>query len=182
MYTKMLQDITQKIKIPEGVTVQVENGLIRINGPKGENQRKLSHRNVKIAVEEGNIVLSSKKPSKREKRIIGTFKAHIRNMIKGVEEGFTYKLKTASSHFPITVNLEGKELVVKNFFGEKIPRRCTIPEGVNVKVDGSIITVESTDIEKAGKTAGLIEQATRITRRDRRVFQDGIYITEKPAR
>ncbi|MFH1331971.1 MAG: 50S ribosomal protein L6 [archaeon] len=178
----MLPDINQKIKIPENITVEIVNGLIKIKGKNGEVERTLSDRNVKIAVEEGNIVLSSKKPTKREKRMIGTFKAHIKNMIKGVEEGYTYKLKVASSHFPITVNLEGKELVVKNFLGEKIPRRCKIPEGVNVKVDGSIITVESLDIEKAGRTASLIELATRITKRDRRVFQDGVYITQKPGR
>jgi len=178
----MLPDINQTIKIPENVTVEIANGLVKIKGKNGEIERTLSDRNVKIAVEEGSIVLSSKKPTKREKRMIGTFKAHIKNMIKGVEEGYTYKLKVASSHFPITVNLEGRDLVVKNFLGEKIPRRCKIPEGVNVKVDGSIITVESPDIEKAGKTASLIELTTRITKRDRRVFQDGVYITQKPER
>lgn len=178
----MLPDINQKVKIPEGVTAEVVNGIVKIKGQKGENQRTLSHRNVKISVENGEIILNSKKPTKREKTIIGTFKAHIKNMIKGVTEGFTYKLKVASSHFPISVNTDGKEFVVKNFLGEKIPRKCKIPEGATVKVDGPTITVESIDIEKAGKAAGLIEQATRITKRDRRVFQDGIYITQKPAK
>ncbi|MEM4245403.1 MAG: 50S ribosomal protein L6 [Candidatus Nanoarchaeia archaeon] len=178
----MLADIIQKIAIPEGVTVEVVDGVVKVKGPKGENQRTLAHRNVKIQVEDRNVVLSAKKPTKREKTMIGTFKAHVKNMIRGVLEGYTYKLKICSSHFPITVNVEGDGVVIKNFLGEKIPRRCKIPKNVSVKVEGSTITLESVDIEKAGKAASLIEQATRITNRDRRIFQDGIYITEKPGR
>jgi large subunit ribosomal protein L6 len=178
----MLKEINQKVKIPEGVTVEVDSGIIKVKGPKGENSRELSHRNVKIQVDNGNVLISAKKPSKREKTIIGTFKAHIKNMMRGVAEGFTYKLKVASSHFPMTVSVEGRNFTVKNFLGEKIPRKCTFPEGVTVKVDGSMIIIESTDIEKAGKSASLIELTTRITKRDRRVFQDGVYITEKPGR
>ena len=178
----MMPDINQKVKIPEGITVEVVNGTVKVKGPQGENERLLSHRNIKIQVENGNVSITSKKPTKREKTMIGTFKAHIKNLIRGVEEGYTYKLKVASTHFPITVNVEGREVVIKNFLGEKIPRRCRLPEKVNVKVEGSTITLESVDIEKAGKAASLIEQTTRITNRDRRVFQDGIYITEKPGR
>jgi large subunit ribosomal protein L6 len=178
----MMQDINQKVKIPEGVTVEITDKIIKTKGPKGENEREISHRNIKISVENDNVIFSAIKPSKREKTMIGTFKAHIKNMMKGVSEGFIYKLKVASSHFPMTVSADGKELIVKNFLGEKIPRKCKIIQGVTVKVDGPTITVESTDIEKAGKIAGLIEQTTRITNRDRRVFQDGIYITQKPTR
>lgn len=178
----MMQDINQKIKIPENVTVEIVNGMVKAKGQKGESERALVHRNVKMKVEEGSIIITAKKPSKREKTIIGTFTAHIKNMIKGVNEGFTYKLKVCSTHFPITATIEGKELVIKNFLGEKIPRRCKIPEGVSVKVEGSMITIEGVDIEKAGKTASLIEQTTRITNRDRRVFQDGVYLVERPGR
>ena len=182
MYTKMMQDINQKVKIPEGVTVEIADGKVKAKGPKGENERMLSHRNIKISIENDSVIFSAMKPSKREKTMVGTFKAHVKNMMKGVNEGFTYRLKVASSHFPMTVSTDGKELIVKNFFGEKIPRKCKIIQGVTVKIDGPTITVESTDIEKAGKIAGLIEQTTRITNRDRRVFQDGIYITQKPSR
>lgn len=178
----MMPDINQKVKIPEGVTVEIDNGAVKVKGPKGENQRVLSHRNIKIQVENGSVLITSKKPTKREKTMAGTFRAHIRNLIRGVAEGYTYKLKIASTHFPMTVNIEGREVAIKNFLGEKIPRRCKLPESVNVKVEGSTITIESVDIEKAGKAASLIEQSTRITNRDRRVFQDGVYITEKPGR
>lgn len=175
----MMPDINQKVGIPENVTVEIANGIIKAKGPMGENQRQLTERKVKIEVADGNILITSKKPTKREKTMVGTFKAHIKNLLKGVSEGFKYKLKICSTHFPISVTAEGQNITIKNFLGEKIPRKCKIPEGVTVKVEGSMITVESVDIEKAGKSASLIEQATRITNRDRRVFQDGIYLLKE---
>ena len=48
-----------------------------------------------------------------------------------------------------------------------------------MKVKGQEIIVEGIDKEATGQTAANIEQATRITKWDRRVFQDGIYIVEK---
>ncbi len=112
--------------------------------------------------------------------IARTFKAHIANMLKGVTEGFTYKLKVVYSHFPMTIKVQGDEVVIENFLGEKNPRRARILPGVNVKVmGGQEIIVEGIDKEAVGQTAANIEQATRITKWDRRVFQDGVYIVEK---
>lgn len=91
----MMLDINQKVKIPEGVTVEIVNGAVKVKGPKGENERLLLHRNIKIQVENGNVSITSKKPTKREKTMVGTFKAHIKNLMRGVAEGYTYKLKVA---------------------------------------------------------------------------------------
>jgi large subunit ribosomal protein L6 len=79
----------------------------------------------------------------------------------------------------MNVAVSGDKLSVKNFLGEKIPRVAKILPGVTVKVEGDIIDIESTDKEAAGQTAANFEQLTRITNRDLRIFQDGIYITVK---
>ncbi|MBS3165081.1 hypothetical protein J4439_06645 [Candidatus Woesearchaeota archaeon] len=52
-------------------------------------------------------------------------------------------------------------------------------QGVQVKVEGSDIRVESVSRELAGQTAASIEQLTRRPGFDNRIFQDGIYIVEK---
>jgi large subunit ribosomal protein L6 len=77
------------------------------------------------------------------------------------------------------VAMDGATLVVKNFFGEKIPRKVQLGKDIQVKVQGDKIIVSGADIDKVGETASRIEQLCRITNRDRRVFQDGIFLIEK---
>lgn len=176
----MLQQITEKIAIPEGVTVEIASGIIKAKGPKGENEKNVSHPKIVISKKsDREIEVACKKAKKREKTMLYSFVAHIKNLVEGVRAGFTYKLKMCFSHFPMSVSVEKDEVVIKNFLGEKIPRRSKIFPGVHVKVDGSIIVVEGIDKESVSATAARIEQATRITNRDRRVFQDGCYVIER---
>jgi large subunit ribosomal protein L6 len=171
--------VREEVEIPEGVEVTVENNVVKVKGPKGEVERELRYPGVQIFTEDGKVVVFKEFPRKRDIAIARTFKAHIANMIRGVTEGFTYKLKIVYSHFPMTVKVQGDEVVIENFLGEKNPRRAKILPGVTVKVMGSEVIVEGIDKEAVGQTAANIEQATRITKWDRRVFQDGIYIVEK---
>ncbi|WP_054841363.1 50S ribosomal protein L6 [Thermococcus peptonophilus] len=172
--------IREEIEIPEGVEVTVEGNTVKVKGgPKGELQRELKYPGVQIFTEDGKVVIYKEFPRKKDVAIARTFKAHVNNMIKGVTEGFKYRLKVVYSHFPMTVKVQGDEVVIENFLGEKNPRRARILPGVTVKVKGSEIEVEGIDKEAVGQTAANIEQATRITKWDRRVFQDGIYIVEK---
>lgn len=175
----MKPDINEKINIPEKVEIIIDNGLVKVKGPKGEIVKRLFDPKIKMDIQDNKILIESKKTTKREKRLIGTIKAHIKNMIKGVNESFIYRLKICSTHFPMTVSVNNDEISVNNFLGENVPRTVKIKKGVNVKIEGNIITVESPDKELAGQTAASIELLCRITKRDRRIFQDGIYITEK---
>lgn len=173
------RNIAEKIEIPNGLQGELDKKVLKLKGPKGEIARKFSAKKIKMTLENNQIQITSEKPTKKEKTMVNTFKAHIKNMIKGVSKGYTYKLKVCSGHFPITVSVEGQEVVIKNFMGEKVPRRAKIIPNVKVQIAGDEITIESVNKEDAGQTASNIELATRITNRDRRVFQDGVYITEK---
>lgn len=175
----MKVDIEERIKIPENIEVEVKGGKINIKSEKGVLERSLFYPGVKISKQDDSIILKAVKASKNEKRLLNTFKAHIKNMIKGLEEEYDYKLKICSSHFPMNVSVDGNFVIVKNFLGEKAPRKAKIIEGTNVDVDGDEITVRGSDKEKVGQTAANIEASTRITGRDRRVFADGIFITKK---
>ena len=119
-------------------------------------------------------------PRSKEKALAGTWNAHLNNMVKGVTEGFTYKLKVLYSHFPMTVEVKGREFVVNNYFGERVPRRADILEGVDVKVQNKTeVVVSGINKESVGQTAANIERSTTVKNRDRRVFQDGIYLISK---
>jgi large subunit ribosomal protein L6 len=88
-------------------------------------------------------------------------------------------MKTVFSHFPIKTIVEGNQLVIQNFLGERFPRRADILENVKIEVKGEILILTSIDKEKVGQTAANIERATKVKNRDIRVFQDGIYIVKR---
>ena len=175
-----LKQIIEEIVIPEGIEVNIERRTIIIKGPKGEISRRLFHPNITITKNENKIVLKSiEKPTKKEKMYSGTFKSHLKNMIAGVTEGYVYKLKICSGHFPMNVSVEGTNIIIKNFFGERFPRKSKIIPSVEVKIEGDTITLEGNNKELVGQTAANLESSTRIKNRDRRRFQDGLFILEK---
>ncbi len=170
--------LRKEITIPTGVDVEVAD-MITVKHKNFQVKKKLAYPTLTISKKENKIVIEPKLFSKREKKIINTFKSHLLNMIKGVQEPYEYRVKICASHFPMTVTIEGKKLVVKNFLGEKVPRKATILQDADVKIEGDLITITSADKEIAGQVAANFEQCTRITNRDRRVFQDGLWITKK---
>ena len=178
----MKKEIFETIEIPEGVEVSVDKDMVTVKGPEGENKREFDLMRVSLEKKDNQVIVGNKKATKNEKKMIKTIAAHIKNMIKGVQEKFEYTLKIVFSHFPMTAEMEGKEVVIKNFLGEKIPRRVQINEGAEVKIDKEIITVSSVDKEIAGQVAANFEKATRVPLKDRRIFQDGVFITNKAGR
>ncbi len=165
--------------MPEGIQANIKDYILTIKGPKGEVKKELKNKKVKLKIEENKIIIYTPIMTKREKKIIYSFKPHIKNMIKGVQEAFVYKLKICSGHFPMNVSINKGEVIIKNFLGEKVPRVLKIKQGAEVKIDGDIMTVESCDKEIAGQVAGDLEILTKIKNRDNRIFQDGIYIINK---
>ncbi len=181
MFTKKFKiTITRNITIPDGIKVEYNQGLVSVNSSNVTLQRRFSSPVVDISINQGNIQVTSKlKASKNTKRIINTMTAHIKNMINGIQSPYIYKLKIISGHFPINVTLDKNIILIKNFLGEKVPRKAKILDGVKAEIKGDEITITSINKELAGQTAGNIEMATRITNKDRRIFSDGIFITQK---
>ena len=178
----MKKPLHQTIEIPEEVEVNIEENMLIVKGKEGENKRSFNFGKLDFEKKGNQIIIGCEKATKTEKKMMNTIAVHIKNMIKGVQEKFEYKLKICFSHFPMTVKVEGNEAVIKNFLGEKIPRKVKIPEGAEVKIEKDIITVRAIDKELAGQAAANFEVATKIRGRDKRVFQDGIYITHKCGR
>ncbi len=175
-----LDRIEHNIVIPEGVTATLDDGNVTITGPSGSLSRDFVDAKVNIFQEGGGLLIRVDLPRRKEKALAGTWKAHLNNMIKGVTDGFTYNLKAFYSHFPMTMSVKGNKLVVNNYFGERVPRTANILPGVDVKVQKKVeVVVSGIDKEAVGQTAANIERCTTVKNRDRRVFQDGIYLLEK---
>jgi len=183
MHTKMEKNkkfILKELYVNDA-EIELNDKEVIVKGPLGMLKKKFLVSELKLEKNNGKIVISSKKSTKREKKAAATIAAHIKNMISGVTQGHEYKLQICSVHFPITVAVDNTQgiLKIKNFLGETKERVAKILPGVNVNVQGDIIIVKGIDKEAAGQTAANIETATRIRGRDRRIFQDGIYIIEK---
>ena len=172
-------DLRKEVALPSGVHARLEGTMLHVKGPKGEAHKEFRHPKVKLNLENNTLVLAVPQATKREKTIIGSFWSHIKNMVQGVQELHVYKLKICSGHFPMNVSISGRDFIIKNFLGEAVPRRVTLPQGADVKVQGEEVVITSVDKELAGRVAGLIERLCRITNRDLRIFQDGCYITHK---
>ena len=166
-------------EIPEGISVDFIDSVLAVKGPKGELKRQFLTPIVDIKKDGNKIIIKSKNERREAKAMTGTVNAHLRNMIKGVQEEYTYKLRSVFSHFPVTLKVEGSQFKIDNYLGEKYARTAQIPEGVKVEVKGSDIEITGIDKELVGMTATRLEQASRLSYRDRRVFQDGIYLIEK---
>ena len=173
------KELSQIIEIPEGNNVDIDGANVTVKGPQGEISREFDLANIVLEKKGNEMIIKSKKETKKEKRRLNTIAAHIRNMVKGAGEKFEYKLKICSSHFPITVEVKGNEGLIKNFLGERTPRKVKILTGAEVEVNKDIIIIKSPNVEVAGQTAANFETATKIRKRDRRIFQDGIFITSK---
>ena len=172
-------EIKEKISIPENITVTLEGNILTLKGEKGELSRKFTHPKIDIKIDKNLIEINGRSIRRKEKALIGTFIAHINNMIRGVTEGFEYKMKTVFSHFPIKTSVDGNKFVIENFLGERSARRAKILEGITVEVKGDDVSVKGIDKEKVGQTVANIERAAKVKKRDIRIFQDGIYRISK---
>lgn len=169
----------RELKIPEGFQIQIDGKkiIVNYNGKSLEKELKFSS-DIKLRVEGDKFIASSESDRKKIKAMLGTIVAHTRNMIRGLKDGYTYKLKVVYTHFPISVKVEGDKVVISNFLGEKTLRTASILGDTKVQINGQEITVSGNNKELVGQTAANIENATRISKKDRRVFQDGIYIVK----
>lgn len=166
------------VNIIESVTVEQKDNTIIVKGGKGELKREFKHPRVKIKVN-SVVQVETKSKNRKDKAIVGTWVSHLKNMIWGVSKGYEYKLKIVYTHFPITVKVIDNHIEITNFMGEKGPRISKKKDDTEVNVDKDEITVSGIDKEKVGQTAANLELACRKKGKDLRIFQDGIYITEK---
>jgi large subunit ribosomal protein L6 len=172
------------IKIPEGIECSVEGFKVKVKGKLGELERNLYNKEIanilKIEKSEDKIKISSILENKKGKALLGTMAAHILNLFEGVESGYKYKLKVVYTHFPLSIKKEGEEIVVSNFLGQKGTKKMNLPADIKVEIKKDEIEVSGINKELAGQTAADMEKLTKLRGKDRRRFQDGIFIFEKP--
>jgi large subunit ribosomal protein L6 len=172
-------EVSRIIQIPEDVEITLEGRKVTVKGPKGTLSRDFRRAPVSIEVKGKTARIWAEWPRKKEAALAGTVCSHIQNMITGVRKGFTYKLKIVFSHFPISAKVKDNTVLIENFTGERNPRKAKIAGNAKVKIQSEDIIVQNLDLESVSQTAANIEQATKVKRKDPRVFLDGVYVYER---
>jgi len=169
----------EKIIKLNNAEITIDKLKVVVKGKKGTLEKDLSsplfNNYIKIESVDGSVKVSSSKDNRKIKAAVGMFAAMIQTLAKGVAEGYEQKLKIVYMHFPVTVKVSGKEVLITNFLGEKAGRKADIIGDAKVEIKGDEITVTGISKEDVGQTSGNMEIATRIKARDRRVYQDGIF-------
>ncbi len=136
------------IAIPAKTEVTVSGGLVMVKGPKGTLQKPI-HRMVTIEVGADGVQVSPKGTSIESRALIGTFASHVKNMINGVNTGFSKKLLVEGVGYKWDV--QGKTLNLALGFSH--PVKMPIPEGLTVKADKGALDISGFDKELVGQFA-----------------------------
>jgi len=175
--TKQIQQ--QLVELPEGVTAKLDGRTLSVKGKLGEAKKHFDKVNVNLSVEGNRINVTPFSHKKKDNVIVNTVVSLVNNMATGVSKGYTYRLKVVYAHFPISVKTKGDEIHVENFVGERSPRVAKIVGACKVAIEGDDIIVKGVSAEDVGQTAANVELATKIRRKDQRIFLDGVYIYQK---
>ncbi len=168
-----------EVQLPGGVRAELKGDVLNVSGKLGSITKSFDFGRIAVETSASAMIMTLDMPKKLELAEINTIASEIRSMVEGVTKGFEYRLRIVYAHFPIKVQVKGQEVIIENFLGERHPRKARISGAAKVTVSGDQVTVTSNLIDDAGQTAANIERATRIKNYDKRVFQDGIYITAK---
>ena len=172
----------KQVKILDKAEVNIRGKTIAVKGPIGELSRSFDDprfEDIKMQVSGDEFTVSCQSEARKMNAMVGTIAAHVRNMVSGATSGYTYELKIVFKHFPLNVSQKGSIIEIKNFLGEKSVRTAKIVGKCDVKIDKDTIIVKGASKEDVGQTAANIELACKLTGRDRRIFQDGIFIVSK---
>ncbi|MGC8710100.1 MAG: 50S ribosomal protein L6 [Candidatus Micrarchaeia archaeon] len=167
-----------KIELPDKVEAKKEGDIIVIKGRLGSARIKVNEKYLNVGVGAKSIELDgskSKSISKKAELVETAIASRINSSIEGVEKGIEKKLQVAYVHFPIALEVKGDTLLIKNLFGERIPREAKIVGDTKLEIKGQEIIVKGVDVYDVGQTITNIRKACKAKQKDTRVFQDGIY-------
>jgi large subunit ribosomal protein L6 len=179
LVSKKRQDLDTAIELPKGVSAKYDSGQMSIKGPLGEVTQDFSKVPVDLDIKDNKVNIVTHGARRRNRSILYTARSLVNNAIEGVTKGYEYKLKVIYAHFPVSVKVQGKKVLVENFYGERSPRVAEIIGSTKVEIQGEDVILTGVSIQDVGQTAANLEQATKVKRKDQRVFLDGVYVYER---
>jgi large subunit ribosomal protein L6 len=171
--------LVYSVEIPGDVAASMDGRVVVLKGKLGTVRKDLDKVNVYVKVEGNRIVITPFTKKKKDRISGNTAASLLRSIIFGVTNGYLYRMKIVFAHFPISIKIKGGTINVENFVGERSARIAKIVGDCNVTTEGDDIIIKGVSLEDVGQTAANVEQATKIKRKDQRIFLDGVYVYEK---
>jgi large subunit ribosomal protein L6 len=168
-----------ELDIPQGANLSLDGDFVVISGKLGTARKKINRKLMSVSIEGGRVVIKEKGGKKLEKfaaLAIQSFSSGVKSAMEGVTKGIEVKMKVVYAHFPMSIEIKGRDIVIKNIFGEKIPRVTHTVGDTKVEVKGQDVTVRGVDNYDVGQTVANMRKACAARGYDTRVFQDGIYV------
>lgn len=141
------------INITEGVSVEISDKLVKVNGPKGSLEIKIP-KGIKVVVQDGKIKVEKKYDSKELEKYLGLTRSLISNMVEGITKGYEKKLELVGVGF--RGRIEGRDLILNVGFANSV--KVTPPEGISISVIEGIIAVSGIDKQLVGDVASKIRE------------------------
>lgn len=141
----------QPIAVPAGVTVEVNQGVITVTGPKGTLSQPL-FAGFSITQAEGTLTVTKDVENTETQKQYGLIRTLIANMIQGTSEGFSKVLEINGVGYRAAA--EGRGVSLSLGYSHKISFQP--PEGVDLKVEGNQITVSGHNKQLVGEAAAKI--------------------------
>ncbi|MGI0091862.1 MAG: 50S ribosomal protein L6 [Nitrososphaerales archaeon] len=177
--SKKAQNLDVSLDLVKGVTAKYVSGLLTVAGPLGKVLQDFSKIPVDLEIVDSKINIVTHGSRRVNRSILNSARSLVHNAIEGVTKGYQYKLKVIYAHFPVTVKVQGKRILVENFYGERSQRVAEVVGDTKAEVQGEDIILNGVSIQDVGQTAANLEQATTVRRKDQRVFLDGVYVYER---
>jgi len=136
----------QILKIPDGTTVNLVDGFLTVKGPKGELKKEFKTDIVSVDIKDGEVTFLPKKETSFSKALWGTYASLVKNMIKGVNDGYEKKLAVEGVGYKWEVS--GKNVKMSLGFSHEV--LVSIPEGLTVTTEKSTMTILGIDKELVG--------------------------------
>ena len=144
----------QPIPVPETVTVAIEPDVVRVTGPRGELQERVSP---ELQVEQADGELVVKRPTDRgeHRALHGLTRTLVANMVAGVTDGFEKRLEIQGVGYRAQPAPNG--IVLNVGFSHQV--NFPAPEGVTLTLEGTNrIIVAGINKELVGETAARIRR------------------------
>ncbi|CAL6358860.1 unnamed protein product [Bathycoccus prasinos] len=144
----------QPISVPKGVTYDLKEGSLKVEGPKGELSLEYPAEYISMKVEGEQIVVDRTSSTKKAREQHALYRTLANNMFVGVSTGFERKLKLVGVGYKAA--MQGSKAVSLSL-GKAHPDVCEFPAGVTVKVDSPTeLTVSGYDKSAVGNFAAII--------------------------